>query len=157
MAKYFRKIFGHTRQTEDVTPGSDGTVASPTKTILDTESGTNFFVDISSNTAAFVLPAPQAGLWYRFTMATASDDEGTKSLILATSADSVDFGGAITGPFGFMGAPAFLEVTANTSKITLRSSGAATVGDFVEVISDGTDWYVTGRLEGGAASIADNR
>jgi len=140
-------------RVETITPSADGTVAAPTKSIADAETGEVYFVDVSTNTVAVVLPAPRAGMYFKFIMATASDDEGTKDFILATSADTVDFGGAINDGGGLV------EVTKNTSKITLdSSSGAITVGDFIECITDGTDWYVTGQVfSDGAVTIADAR
>ena len=140
-------------RVETLTPSADGTVAAPTKTIADAETGEVYFADISSNTVAVILPAPRAGMYFKFIMATASDNEDTKDFILATSADSVDFGGAINDGGGLV------EVTSATSKITLDSSdGAVTVGDWIEVVSDGTDWYVSGQvLNNSAVTIADAR
>ena len=140
-------------RVETITPSGDGSVASPTKTISDAETGEVYFVDISTQTVCVVLPTPKAGAYFKFVMATASDNEATKDFILATSADSVDFGGAIHDGGGLV------EVTANTSKITLDSSaGAITVGDHIECICDGTDWYVSGQiLNDSAVVLADNR
>ena len=140
-------------RVETITPSGDGSVASPTKTISDAETGEVYFVDISTQTVCVVLPTPKAGAYFKFVMATASDNEATKDFILATSADSVDFGGAIHDGGGLV------EVTSNTSKITLDSSaGAITVGDHIECICDGTDWYVSGQiLNDSAVVLADNR
>ena len=140
-------------RVETITPSADGTVASPTKTIADAETGEVYFVDVSSNTVAVVLPTPRAGMYFKFIMATASDNEDTKDFILATSADSFDFGGAVNDGGGLV------EITANTSKITLDASDAAiTVGDFIECVSDGTDWYVSGQIfNDGLFEIADAR
>ena len=136
-----------------ITPTADGSVASPTKTIADAETGEVYFVDVSTNTVCVVLPTPKAGAYFKFVMATASDDEATKDFILATSADSVDFGGALHDGGGLV------EITSATSKITLDSSaGAITVGDHIECICDGTDWYVSGQvLNDSAIVIADAR
>ena len=159
MAK-LHKLFGHARQAATITATADGTVASPTKTLVAADSGTHYYVDIDSNTVCIILPAVVAGVWYRFTLATASDAEASKDLIIATSADSVDMGGAVMDASGFMGSSALHEVTNATSKITIDSSTGgsnATVGDWLEFICDGTDWYVTGRLFGTTIVIADAR
>ena len=95
-------------RVETITPSADGTVSSPTKTLTPAETGEVYFVDVSTNTVAVVLPAPKAGAYFKFIMATVSDNEATKDFILATSADTVDFGGAINDGGGLV------EVTSAT-------------------------------------------
>jgi|10_taG_2_1085330.scaffolds.fasta_scaffold03069_2 hypothetical protein len=153
MAKNLNKIFGHVYQVETITPSDDGTTSAYTKSPEAMESGTTYFVDISTNTVSVKLPTTKlvAGVWFKFVLATASDDEGTKDFILTTGSDSTDFGGTIRDGGGLV------EVTSATSKITIDSSeGAATVGDFITCVYDGTDWYVEGViLNDGALAIAD--
>ena len=141
--KNINKIFGHVRKVETVTPTADGSTSAYTKSLLAADSGTTFFLDISTQTIAIKLPTTElvTGVWFKFILATASDNEATKDFILTTGSDSVDFGGTIHDGGGLV------EVTSATSKITLDTSeGAATVGDWIECVYDGTDWYVSGVL-----------
>ena len=138
-------------RVETITATADGNVAAPTKTIGDAETGEVYFIDCSANTVCVVLPTPKAGAYFKFVMATASDNEATKDFILATSADTVDFGGALHDGGGLV------EITSATSKITLDSSeGAITVGDHIECICDGTDWYVSGQVLNNSAIVIAN-
>jgi hypothetical protein len=153
MAKNLNKIFGHVYQVETITPSADGDTTDYTKSPEAMESGTTYFVDISTNTVSVKLPTTNlvAGVWFKFVLATASDDEGTKDFILTTGSDSTDFGGAIRDGGGIV------EITNATSKITLDTSeGDATVGDFITCVYDGTDWYVEGVvLTDGVVAIAN--
>jgi hypothetical protein len=118
-----------------------GSVASPTKTLTAADSGKTFFCDISTVSVVCTLPAPAAGLHYKFVMSVASDNEATKDFLLNTNSDSVDINGSIIVN------GAHVEVTSATSAVAIDSNdGAATVGDFLEVECDGTDWYINGSV-----------
>jgi len=140
MAKVGRAAYNASKmRVETITPSADGTVSAYTKEIGTAETGEIYFVDISTNTVSIKLPTPVAGYYFRIVLATASDNEATKDLIITTGDDAVDMGGSIDAG----GTP--FEVTSATSKLTFdTSAGAATVGDYVEFHCDGTDWYVTG-------------
>jgi hypothetical protein len=90
------------------------------------DSGKVFFV---SNTVArtITLPAPSPGVYYKFIMT----DTTTDSSIAATG--NLIKGGAECGD-------AYLTLAGTT--IVLEAEGS--VGDFLEFISDGTYWYVSG-------------
>ena len=128
-----------------------GSVATPTKSLTAEDSGTTFFVDISTVSIVATLPAPQAGLHYKFILSVASDNEATKDFLLNTHDDGTDINGSVIVN------GAHVEVTNATSAVALDSSaGAATVGDFFEVDCDGTDWYIRGSLLTASALVINN-
>ena len=142
-------------RVETIEASADGTLAAPTKTIASAETGEIYFIDCSSNTVSVVLPALKAGAYFKFIIASAANDEATKDFILYTDSNSTDMGGTIVDGGGLT------EITSTTSMITLDSdvlAGGLTTGDFIECVSDGTSWYVTGVVLGAAGIvIADNR
>ena len=140
---------GNLPKTE--TLSSVGSVATPTKTLTAADSGTTFFIDISTVSVVCTLPAPAAGLTYKFVLSVASDNEATKDFLLNTHDDATDINGSIIVN------GAHVEVTSATSAVAIdTSAGAATVGDFLEVTCDGTDWYITGSvLTASAIAIND--
>jgi hypothetical protein len=140
-------------RVETIEASADGTLATPTKTIASAETGEIYFIDCSSNTVSVVLPALKAGAYFKFIIASPANNENTKDFILYTDSNSTDMGGTMTDGGGMV------EITSATSMITLDSSGGAlTTGDFIECVSDGTSWYVTGVvLNDSAIVIADNR
>ena len=133
------------------TLSSVGSVATPTKTLTAADSGMTFFVDISTVNIVATLPTPAAGLNYKFVLSVASDNEASKDFLLNTHDDDTDINGSI------LVNGAHVEVTNATSAVAIDSSdGAATVGDFLEVTCDGTDWYITGSiLTASAINIAN--
>ena len=118
-----------------------GTYAAPTKTCVEGDSGTTFFIDCSTVNICLQVPSTAVAGWNcRIVMATASDNEATKDFALTTGSDSVDFGGHIR-----QGGDSVIEITNATSCIAFDTSdGAVTVGDWLEVTCDGTDYYVVG-------------
>ena len=140
---------GHKAAVE--TLSAVGTVAAPTKTLTAADSGLTMFCDISTVSVVIQLPTPSAGLHYKMILATASDNEASKDLLIHTGSDSVDMGGNI------MVNGAVVEITSATSALAIDSSaGAATVGDYLIFDCDGTDWYVQGSVRNtGAGAIAD--
>ena len=130
------------------TLSSVGSVAAPTKTLTASDSGTTFFIDISSVSVVCTLPAPAAGLEYTFVLSAASDGEGTKDFLLNTNSDSVDINGAVVVH------NALVEVTNATSAVAIDSSaGDATCGDRLHVCCDGTDWYIDGHVDSASALV----
>ena len=134
--------------------GSDGATGSPTKTLTAAESGNIYFINIASNTVYVELPVPADGLRYKFILHVLSDNEATKDFVLQTSSDAVDIQGHI-----FEDQAALTEITADTSMVQWDpSDGAATVGDWIEVIAFDGHWYATGVANTAAAvDIADAR
>ena len=136
-------------RVETLAPGSDGTTGAPTKTITDAETGELYFINIASNTCVVKLPVPRAGMYFKFVLLAASNDEGSKDFAIITDSTDTDMHG------GILVNGAINEV-ADRSTIQLdSSSGAATSGDFVECVSDGSAWYVFGNFDS-ASSIALN-
>ena len=117
-----------------------GTYDSPTKVLTAADSGTVFFCDISTVSVVVQMPAVSAGLKFRFVLNVASDNENAKDLVLYTGDDAVDFNGFV------LVNGAHVEITSANSVVAIDSnaSGASTVGDFLEVTCDGTDWYIFG-------------
>ena len=136
--------------------GSDGATGSPTKTLTVADSGNTYFVNIASNTVYVELPTAVGndGLKYKFILHVLSDNEATKDFVLQTAADSEDIQGHI-----FEDQAALTEITSDTSMVQWDTSdGAATVGDWIEVISFDGHWYATGVANTAAAiDIADAR
>ena len=129
-------------RVETIAPSADGTVAAPTKTIADAETGEVYFVDVSTYTAVVKLPKPRAGMYFKFIMSAASNDEDTKDFAIITDAAGTDIHGVIEDGGG-------LVEVAGHSTIQLDNSEGSfiiTAGDFLELVSDGTYWYVTGRI-----------
>ena len=122
------------------TLSSVGSYATPTTTCTTVDSGKILFIDLSTVNIVLQLPTPEAGWNCRIIMATASDDEGTKDFALTTGSDSVDIGGHIR-----QGGNSVIEITNATSCVAFDSDdGAVTVGDYLDVYCDGTDYYVVG-------------
>ncbi len=137
--KFDTSADGKIGEIKHVKPASDGTVASPTTTLTASESGNVYVIDISANTAAFVLP--DAGLAkgsvFTFILSIESDGEATKDLIVASgSATQYIMGASIDGG-------TVHDTTAADDQLTFdTSAGAAGGGDRLKVISDGVHWYI---------------
>ena len=137
-------------RVETITPSADGTTGAPTKTITDAETGELYFIDISANTCVVKLPVPRAGMYFKFVLSVASNAEGTKDFALITDATGTDMHG------GIVVNGAILEVTARSTIQFDTSDGAASSGDFVECISDGTAWYVFGNYDTASGVVLNN-
>lgn len=124
------------------------TVAA-TNVITAAESGKTFFLNHATEFAS-TLPAPAAGLRYRFVVANAPE---TASYTIGTNGgDNIIIGGVNelevdTGDDG--------PYSSAADTITFVDS-VAVVGDWVEVISDGTSWFLTGQTnaDGGVTLTA---
>lgn len=109
-----------------------------TNVITAAESGKTFFLSAAAGFAS-TLPAPAAGLRYRFVVATSPTSNG---YTIATNGGANIIKGGINelevdtgddGPYSAVG-----------DLITLVAN-VAVVGDWLEVISDGTSWFLTGQ------------
>ena len=134
-------------RVETLAPSAVGTVSAPTKTILDAETGELYFIDISSNTCVVQLPSPRAGMYFKFVLSLASNNEATKSFAVITHDTGTDMHG------GILVNGAIIEVTARSTIELDGDAGPATTGDFLECISDGSVWYVFGNFDS-ASSLA---
>lgn len=108
------------------------TVAA-TETLVAADSGKTIFLS-SATEFATTLPAPAAGLKFRFIVAAAPS--GASYTVVTNGGDNVIEGSATVN------GAAVAAVNEDTITFT---DGAAAVGDWVEVVSDGTSWYVSGQ------------
>ena len=144
------------RKMESITPAGDGTGGAAdanTRILTAADSGTTFLCNISSNTAAFRLPAPVAGLNYKFILDVTSDAENTKDLIVSTASNSVNIIGVALDAGGVH------DVVPTTSVLSLDTSdGVAGAGDRFGIVCDGTNYYVEDAtaLTTGIFNVADN-
>jgi hypothetical protein len=135
-----------------LTYNSDGTVrtvankvadvatVAATKAVTAAESGTTFFLNHATEFVT-TLPAPAAGLRYRFVCANAPE---TASFTVVTASSANLFIGSISTSDIDGAADAGSDDDGDT--ITF-ADGVAVPGDWVEVISDGTSWYVSGHCK----------
>ena len=108
-----------------------------TKTVTAAETGTTFFLALAGGFTT-TLPAPVAGLRYKFIVAIAPT---TAYIIVTNGGADIMIGGinelevdtADDGPYDN-----------NADQLNFVAS-VAVVGDFVEFISDGTSWYFSGQ------------
>lgn len=107
-----------------------------TNVITAAETGKTFFLDLVGGFTS-TLPAPALGLKYRFVVKTAPT---TAYIILTDSADNI-IHGSITTPEDALGA---VVVAAAADTINFVAN-LAVIGDWCEVESDGTNWYLSGQ------------
>lgn len=112
------------------------TVAA-TNAITAAESGKVFVLSDATEFAS-TLPAPAAGLHYRFVIGAAPD--GADYTVVTNGGANIIEGLAVVN-----GATV---AAANEDTITFTAS-AAVVGDWCEVVSDGTSWFVSGQAQAG--------
>ena len=131
-------------QTEVI--NSEGNVVSKVTTLTEAttvtaaQTGVTFILS-SATEFAVTLPAAASGLKYRFIVGAAPS--GASYTIVTDSNATVIQGAVVVNGASVLGA--------NEDTITF-ADGAAVVGDWVEVISDGTNWYVSG-IGSAASSI----
>lgn len=136
-----------------LSPSADGTTAAPTLKLDYRWNGRLFFIDISSYSVIVQLPSVievLPGFKVKFILSEASEGEATKNFGIITDATGIDIQGYIDGG----GA---INVTANTSSVYWDTSdGAASGGDWCELITDGRGWFITGQAAlANAVDIAD--
>lgn len=122
-------------------------VVTATNVIAATESGRTYAL---SAVAGFesTLPTAAAGLRFRFVVKTAPTSNGYT--ITGAPADKIQ------GTVAASGAEATVNgVTAVDADNVILVANQATVGDFLEFFSDGTNWYVTGNVNTFAAITAN--
>lgn len=107
--------------------------------IAASESGSVFFLN-SGTEFASTLPAPAAGLHFRFIVTAAPS--GADYTITTTSSSNIIIGHVLTTDVDSATNPGFTATGVDTISFV---SAKAVVGDQVEVISDGTNWFATGR------------
>lgn len=107
---------------------------SAARTLLPSETGTTFVLSLA---AGFIvtLPAPEASLRYKFLVGVAPS--GTGNYVI-TATGAIISGTVLTGEISTAGNVAATKTGINIIK------DSAVVGDWVEIVSDGTKWYLSG-------------
>ena len=107
------------------------------RTLTQEESGSIVFLD-GAVTHDVTLPAvSKAGQWFRFVITDVTAD-----VDVVQAGATEDFVGTIS-----TGAGGSDSAVAGDTKIIFDQSGGVVVGDFVEVWSNGTNWYVSGACD----------
>jgi len=108
-------------------------VVITTNVITAAENGKTFYLDLVGGFTS-TLPAPAIGLKYKFIVKTAP----TTAYIITTNAGANILFGTFLDIIG--------ELTSFSAQDTLNFvASASVVGDFLEVESDGTNWYCTAK------------
>jgi|TARA_Y100001951_G_scaffold36177_1_gene28573 hypothetical protein len=120
-------------------------VAAVTRTLLASESGTLFQVDMSTvdNDVTLTLPAvsTSAGVYYDFCFTVDSDDDAD-FIVKADAAGTDIYGGIIT-----LAANSTVDAFAGISTITVDGSVAQSAeGMKLSFLCDGTNWHVSGHI-----------
>ena len=122
---------------------SAGTYAKPTKLLLPSDSGRTYFVNMSKANIYIKLPRCKVGMKFKFIVDTASDNS-SKKLFIGTATSEEYIAGHILDNQG-SGIAGFADASVNTREIELRGTVATICsGDWIELTSDGTNWYVQG-------------
>lgn len=132
-----------TRQPINV--GGVSTLAAAS-TLTAEQSGVTFFLNLAGGFTT-TLPAPAAGLKYRFVVKTAP----TTAYVIVTNGGADIMIGGINELEVDTGDDGPYDDDADTLNF---AANVAAVGDFVEFISDGTSWYFHGqtKLDGGVTT-----
>ena len=120
-------------------------VAAVTRTLLASESGTLFQVDMSTvdNDVTLTLPAvsTSAGVYYDFCFTVDSDDDAD-FIVKADAAGTDIYGGIIT-----LAANSTVDAFAGVSTITVDGSVAQSAeGMKLSFLCDGTNWHLSGHI-----------
>ena len=117
--------------------------AALTRTMLDSESGTLFLVDMSTvdNNVTLTLPtaAGSAGVWYDFCFTVNCDDDA--DFIITTGANGTDIYGYIVAG----AANSTVDDVDGLSKLTIDGSVSQAIeGLRMTFVCDGTNWHLSG-------------
>ena len=112
-------------------PADQTASSTASQTLVASDSGTTYFLNAAAGQAVS-LPSPADGLRFRFIVATAPTSNTTT--VVATAA-------VIEGSVTVAG---LVIAGANETTITFTAN-AALVGDWCELISDGTSWFISGQ------------
>jgi hypothetical protein len=123
----FNPVLGGVKKTEDLTA---------TNTLTAADSGKVLFLN-SATEFVTTLPTPAAGLNFKFVVKAAPS--GASYTVVTASSANILIGGVTCATADDLG-----SYDADGDTITFVN-GQAVVGDFVEVVSDGTSWYVSGQ------------
>ena len=122
-----------------IDPASDGDVSTYTTELSADDSGKVFVCNIATYDCTIKLPpVANVGAHFKFILSHASNDENAKNLVITTNAAGEDC------IVNIMVAVAVVEIAGNSSIEIDSSAGAATYGDWLSFVSDGSYWYVDG-------------
>jgi hypothetical protein len=111
-------------------------IASADITLSADQSGS--FISLNSNGIDVTLPSPESGMNFKFVL---NADYSTAVCTIVQAGASDDFVGSLYGSSQGESAATDADVaSASDTKITFAANGKA--GDSVDLISDGTKWYV---------------
>ena len=135
--KAFLNGIGVEPQLENFRHSVSTKVVAADITLSGEDSGKVIFCD-GSSAIDITLPAPVAGYRFKFIVTDVTAD-----VDIIQDAGTSDFVGHLEGLSNISAA------SSSSTKIVFDQSGGAAVGDFCELLCDGTNWYVQG---GGAAN-----
>ena len=116
-------------------------VVTAANTITAAESGTTYILN-SATAFASVLPTVAAGLRYRFIAGATQVTGGNHTVSCVANNDNTMYGSVTVAGLVIAGT---VEGQANFIADTMLP------GDWVEVISDGTNWYISGQATASGA------
>lgn len=134
-------ISGATLTTSTIAGPVLNEIVSATNVITAAESGTTFFLNSAAEFAS-TLPAPAAGLFYRF-IVTAAPSSASYTVVTEGGCQ-VMAGHVLTGDLAGTDSGTDHEDTATGTTITFVDT-ISVVGDMAEVFSDGTSWFASCR------------
>jgi len=118
---------------------ADRVTTIDTAITLNVDDSDKTFVLAAAAGAAITLPSPTSGVKYKFIVGA---DFATTDWTVVANVDVIEGGAIVNSAF---------VAAANENTISFVAS-AETIGDYVELISDGTSWFVNG-VGAGAGSI----
>jgi len=113
-------------------------------TLYDYNSGGVYMLDGTKSEDGVLtvkLPSAKSGIEFKFIL-KAIGGESAEDIEIVQAAATEDFVGAILD-----GAGTKDSAVSGDTKIIFDQSGGATVGDWVSLVSDGTNWYVKGTCD----------
>ena len=134
---------------EHLDPAGDGTVSTYSKELSADDSGKIYVCNIATYDCTVKLPAVASapGMNFKFILSYASNNEASKNLVVTANAAGEDIVGNV------MVAGAVLEIAGNSSIELDSSAGAATYGDWLSFVSDGSYWYIDGSVVTASAVV----
>lgn len=140
--------------TGDVTGSVTGTVpievVTTTNVITAAESGTTFILNSATGFVS-TLPAAAAGLWFKFIVGGTPPSSGNHTIVTPSTPDLIH-GLVLYAPTDDAGA------TDDDADTVSFVASQAQEGDWVELVCDGTNWFVCGQgqvAEGITLTTAD--
>lgn len=112
---------------------------SAAKTLVDADHGKVFILSAAAG-AAITLPSPKPGLKFKFIVGSAFAT--TDWTVVTAGSSNVIYGNVLVND---------AHVPGSQEDTISFVASAESVGDYAEVISDGTNWYVSGSADAAGA------